>query len=180
MTSFTRHNNWSKECEDILNKQINIEIYASLQYQSISAYFKRDYVGLNEISKFFDKASLEEREHAQTMIEYQNKRGGRVIFTDQKEIHFEYEFREGDNTDVIYSFKKALQMEQDVYEHLLKVHKTTNNDPQFADFIESEFLSEQIDALYELGVYISELTRIGNDGHGIFEFNNKLNKTEGV
>lgn len=180
MTSFTRHNNWSAECEDILNKQINVEIYASLQYQSISAYFKRDYVGLTEIAKFFDKASLEEREHAQIMIEYQNKRGGKVIFTEKKDFHFDYDFKEGDSKEVLTAFKKALEMEQGVYQHLLLVHKLADDDPQFADFIEGTFLEEQIDALYELGVYISQLTRIGSDGHGIWEFNNNLNKTEEV
>ena len=42
-------------------------------------------------------------------------------------------------------------MEQVVYKSLLNVHKIgeENNDPQFTDFIEGEFLEEQINAINE-------------------------------
>ena len=67
-------------------------------------------------------------------------------------------------------------MENIVYHHLLKLHiiGEKHNDPQFCDFIEGEYLKEQVEAIYDLNKMISVLTRIGNDGHGIWDFNNKL------
>jgi ferritin heavy chain len=44
-----------------------------------SSYFSRDDVALHGFAKFFEHSSKEEREHAQKLITYQNKRGGRVV-----------------------------------------------------------------------------------------------------
>ena len=38
-----------------------------------------------------------------------------------------------------------------------------------ADFIEGEYLQEQVDAIKELGGYITQLERVGQ-GHGEFHF----------
>ena len=79
-------------------------------------------------------------------------------------------------SDVKRSFEIALDLEKQVYNSLLQLHKAAEdaNDPQFADFIESEYLEEQVEAISEIEKYISMLVRIGEDGHGIWEFNNKL------
>ena len=47
-----------------------------------SAFFDREDQALPGFSKFFRKASDEEREHAQKLIDYQNMRGGKVVFID--------------------------------------------------------------------------------------------------
>ena len=73
-----RFNNWNIDCEEFVNKQITLEYWASLQYHVISSYFSHHNIGLENISKYFNKCSLEEREHADKLIEYQNKRGGRA------------------------------------------------------------------------------------------------------
>ena len=176
MNSITRFDNWSNDSEELVNEQINMELRASMLYQSISAYFARDNVGLLGISEFFHKSSIEESEHAKKFIDYQNKRGGKVVFKDITNLEYDYP---GNNNEahgsVLHAFYKALEMEQSIYKHLLKLHESA--DPQFADFLESEFLSEQIDALYEIGVYITQIKKIGNNGYGIWEFNNKIVKT---
>ena len=45
-------------------------------------YFDRDDVALPGFAKFFHKCAEEEREHAEKMMKYQNKRGGRVVYQD--------------------------------------------------------------------------------------------------
>lgn len=42
-------------------------------------YFDRDDVALKGFSKFFKESSDEEREHAEKLMKYQNKRGGRIV-----------------------------------------------------------------------------------------------------
>merc|ERR1711911_167499 len=60
--------NFEEATEALINKQINMEFYASYVYLSMSAFFK--------------KSSDEEREHGMKLMEYQTKRGGRTVFQD--------------------------------------------------------------------------------------------------
>ena len=46
--------------------------------------------------------------------------------------------------------------------------------PQFSDYIEGEFLKEQVEAISEISKMITHLERLGNDKHGIWEFCNGL------
>lgn len=55
-----------------------MECNASYEYHSLYAYFDRDNVALKGFAKFFKESSDEEREHAEMLMEYQNRRGGRV------------------------------------------------------------------------------------------------------
>ena len=51
-----------------------------------------------------------------------------------------------------------------------------SQDFQFSDYIESNFLDEQVKAINELASTIGKLRRIGNDGHGLWNFDNTFNK----
>eukprot|EP00091_Calanus_sinicus_P001979 TRINITY_DN11_c0_g1_i7.p1 TRINITY_DN11_c0_g1~~TRINITY_DN11_c0_g1_i7.p1 ORF type:complete len:113 (-),score=34.21 TRINITY_DN11_c0_g1_i7:8-346(-) len=72
--------NFHSDSEALINKQINMELYASYVYLSMSSYFARDDIALLGFSKRFRDASNEEKEHAELLIDYQNMRGGRVVF----------------------------------------------------------------------------------------------------
>ena len=92
--------NFHEECEALINKQINMELYASYVYLSMviisickyhvfqifiicfiiknlatyfsqSYYFARDDVALHGYAKYFKKNSDEERDHAQKFMDYQ-------------------------------------------------------------------------------------------------------------
>ena len=82
------------------------------------------------------------------------------------------------DNDILLSFEKALEMENIVYQNLLKVHKTSEeySDPQLGDFIEGEFLKEQVYAMSEISKYISQLKRINNDGTGLWNFNQEFSQ----
>ena len=165
---------WPESCRNEVNRQINMEYTASYAYDYLSSYFDRNSVGLKGVAKYFRKASDEEREHAHKLIAYQNMRGGEVVLNN---IVLENISLDGCGAnDVKRSFEIALDLEKQVYNSLLLLHKAAEdaNDPQFADFIESEYLEEQVEAISEIEKYISMLVRIGEDGHGIWEFNNKL------
>merc|ERR1711970_1203582 len=72
--------NFAGDSEALINKQINMGLYASYVYLSMSAYFARDDIALHGFSKRFRAASSEEKEHAEKLIDYQTMRGGRVTF----------------------------------------------------------------------------------------------------
>merc|ERR1712080_323708 len=71
--------NYHEECEALINKQINMEMYASYVYLSMASYFSRDDQALHGFAKFFRKSSDEERSHAIMFMDYQNKRGGNAF-----------------------------------------------------------------------------------------------------
>ena len=165
---------WDDKLCHIVNKQIDLEYKASYAYHFLFSYFDRDTVGLKNIAHYFNKCSLEERDHAHKFMEYQTKRGGDVCFTGIKTPVINMN---NNNYDVLEAFKVAYSLEEEVYNHLLKLHKMGDkcNDPQFCDFIESEYLEEQIDAMNEIKIYISQLERIGDNGHGVWDFDRNFN-----
>ena len=61
----------------------NFSIFCVLQ----AYYFDRDDVALKGFSKFFKHSSDEEREHAEKLMAFQNKRGGRIVLQDIKVLN---------------------------------------------------------------------------------------------
>ncbi|CAE1174580.1 FTH1 [Acanthosepion pharaonis] len=161
--------NFHEECEAGINRQINLELYASYVYESMGFYFDRDDVALPGFSKFFRERSGEEREHAEKFMKYQNKRGGRIIL---KQIEKPERDDWGTGLDAM---EASLELEKKVNEALLELHKVAdkNRDPQMMDFIESEYLAEQVDDIKVLSDHITNLKRVGG-GLGEYLFDRNL------
>jgi len=149
--------NFHQEVEAGINRQINMELYASYCYQSMYFYFDRDDVALPGFAKFFKASSCEEREHAEKLMKYQNQRGGRIVLQDIKRPEHD------DWGTGLEAMQVAMQLEKSVNESLLNLHKvgTTHDDAQFCDFLESEYLDEQVKAIKEIGDHITNLKRVG-------------------
>jgi len=158
--------NFHEECEGYINKQINMELYASYVYMSMAAYFDRDDVALEGHHKFFKKQSDEEREHAEKLIKYQNKRGGRVVLQAiSKPTRDDW----GGPTE---AFTAALELEKTVNQTLLDLHNVggRNGDPHLCDFLETEYLEEQVKSIKELSEMLTKLKRVGKGlGEHIFD-----------
>ena len=160
--------NFSAAAEEGINAQINAELTASYAYLAMAAYFERDDVALPGFHKFFKSMSDEERDHAQEFIEYQHKRGGRVQLAPIAAPKQEW-------SSALEALEDALAMEKAVNEKLLRLHKVAeeNNDPQFTDFLEGEFLKEQVDSEKQLADYITQIKRAG-EGLGVYLFDKNL------
>ena len=155
-TSLLRQN-FHAEVEAGINKQINMELNASYIYQSMASYFERDDVALPGFYKYFAKSSHEEREHAEKFMKYMNKRGGRVFLQDVKKPE-NHEWGTG-----LDALQAALNLEKEVNQSLLGLHglSSTRNDPHFTDFLETEYLQEQVDSMKELSELITKCKRAG-------------------
>ena len=158
--------NFHSDCEAAINRMVNLELYASYTYLSMSFYFDRDDVALQNVAKFFKDESHEEREHAEKFMKYQNKRGGRVVLQDVKKP----ERDEWGNT--LDAMQAALQLEKTVNQALLDLHKVASDkvDPHLCDFLESEYLEEQVKAIKRLGDFITNLKRLGVPQNGMGEY----------
>nr|6LPD_A Chain A, Ferritin [Phascolosoma esculenta]6LPD_B Chain B, Ferritin [Phascolosoma esculenta]6LPD_C Chain C, Ferritin [Phascolosoma esculenta]6LPD_D Chain D, Ferritin [Phascolosoma esculenta]6LPD_E Chain E, Ferritin [Phascolosoma esculenta]6LPD_F Chain F, Ferritin [Phascolosoma esculenta] len=163
--------NYHTESESAVNKQINLELYASYVYQSMSRYFNRDDVALKGFHKYFKKASEEERQHAEKLMEYQSTRGGRIMLSDIKRPEND-EWGTG-----LEAMETALNLEKNVNQSLLDLHKTAEKhvDAQMQDFIEENFLREQVESIKEISDHITNLKRVG-PGLGEYMFDKNLSE----
>lgn len=137
---------------------------------------------------YFKHSSDEEREHAMKLLKYLNKRGGRIILQDIKNPDTPYEFTAAE------AMEKALDLEKKVnevrkllilgsffifqlFQSLLDIHTIANrhNDANLCDFLENEFLQEQVDAIKEIGGHVTNLKRVG-EGLGVFMFDKELSE----
>nr|AAA49532.1 ferritin [Aquarana catesbeiana] len=158
--------NFHRDCEAAINRMVNMELYASYTYLSMAFYFDRDDIALHNVAKFFKEQSHEEREHAEKLMKDQNKRGGRIVLQDVEKP----ERDEWGNT--LEAMQAALQLEKTVNQALLDLHKVGSDkvDPHLCDFLETEYLEEQVKSIKQLGDYITNLKRLGLPQNGMGEY----------
>ncbi|KAL5278057.1 Fer3HCH family protein [Megaselia abdita] len=164
--------NFPEVCENGINRQINMELCASYVYLAMSYHFNREDVALNGLHTFFKKASHEEAQHAEKFMQYLNKRGGRILLEPIKKP------TENSWTPEC-ALIAALEMEKEVNKSLLEMHGVAckENDSNFCDFLEAEFLQEQVDGIKELADLLTSLKRCG-DGLGVYIFDKNLENTD--
>ena len=157
--------NFHDESERAINKQINMELHASYVYQAIAYQFDRHDVALKGFKDFFKKNSDEEREHAEKFMKYLNQRGGTIQLEPiQPPAKFDYQTG-------LEAMHAALALERQVNESLLNIHKiaSTHQDAHLTDFLEEQFLDEQVRSINEIGSHITNLNRVGT-GLGEYQF----------
>ena len=87
----------------------------------------------------------------------QNNRGGRIVLQDVgKPAHDEW----GSPVEAI---EAALELEKTVNQSILDMHgvASARSDPQLCDFLETHFLTEQVEAIKELSDWVTKLKGVG-------------------
>ena len=96
------------------------------------------------------------------LMEYQTKRGGRCVFQDiAKPCNSEW-------GTPLEAMEAALELEKTVNQSLLDLHKVAGDkgDGHLCDFLESEYLEEQVAGIKAIGDLITKMKRAG-DGLGL-------------
>jgi len=147
------------ECLRELNYQINTELYASMVYMNMGAYFDNNKVARKGFAKFFSDQSREEKEHAHTLANYINKRGGIVNTLDVK-----MPVKSTWNSPK-QALEEAIQLENEVNDYIHKIHGIAEHtclDPHLMDFLESEYLEEQMTSINQLTRLHTMLSQMQN------------------
>ncbi|XP_047321135.1 cytosolic endo-beta-N-acetylglucosaminidase 1 [Impatiens glandulifera] len=176
--SLARHK-FLADSEAAINEQINVEYNVSYVYHAMFAYFDRDNIALKGLARFCKESSEEERHHAERFMEYQNKRGGKVkLLSILMPLS---EFDHAEKGDALYAMELALSLEKLTNEKLLNLHAVAkkNNDVQLTEFVETEFLEEQVESIKKIAEYVAQLRRVGK-GHGVWHFDQMLLEEEVV
>jgi len=161
--------NFHQDTEALINKQINLELYASYVYLSMASYFSREDVALHGFAKRFRDASKEETAHAHKLMEYQCMRGGKVVYKDINKPNIE------EWGTPLEAMEASLELEKTVNQSLLDMHKVagSHEDAQFTDFLEGNFLKEQVEASKEIVDLITKMKRAG-EGLGVHIIDKEL------
>ena len=97
-------------------------------------------------------------------MKYQNMRGGRIVLHDVKAPEVQWDSH-------IKALEDALALEKKVNESLLAIHLTADkhHDGHLTDYLEGEFLDEQVKSINEISKLITNAKRCG-DALGIYQF----------
>ena len=156
--------NFHKEVEAGINKQINKELASSYFHLSIAFHFDRDDVALENFQKYFAKLSQQKKDNADKCLKYMNERGGRISLKDIP--------TPDNNLGTPHEVMKAVLAHEKVmntYVLELTALAEKHGDENFADFMEDNFLETQVDRLKEVGGHVRNLERAGT-GLGEYMF----------
>ncbi|XP_074633273.1 ferritin, heavy subunit-like [Acropora palmata] len=151
--------------KEVYESLLILHSHADLKNDPQAFHFDRDDVALQGFHKFMLKQSEEEREHASKLMKYQNKRGGRIVLQDIKKPE------KNDWESGLDACLAALDLEKHVNQALLDLHNVadTHGDPQMMDFIEENFLEEQVESIKQFSDFVANLKRVG-PGLGEYQF----------
>ena len=155
-----------EKLEDIINEQINAEMYSSYLYLSMAAYFEEK--SLAGFANWMKIQAQEELLHAMKFFDYVVERGGRVELTEIQKPPMEWE--------------SPLDAFQNAYQHETKVTGMINEIVDLAiklkDHASVEFLNwyvkEQVEEEASADEIVQQLKIIGDSGHGILLYDREL------
>nr|UYM80464.1 ferritin-like protein 3 [Novocrania anomala] len=157
--------NYNSESEAGINRQINLDIHASYVYQSIAWYFHRDDVALPGYHQFFTALADDHKQRGETLMEFQNRRGGRIVLKDiDKPAQDEW-------GSGVMAMDTALTLAKKVNQSYLDLHSiaSQHNDAQMMDFIDSNFLNKQVEIIKKISDYATSSKNVG-PGLGEYQF----------
>ena len=136
------------------------------------AYFDRDNVALRGLAAYFLQESLEERKHANKLIAYLNRRGGRVHLATVPEPVREFDHAE--KGDALNAMELALALERLNMQKLQELDRLANElgDYNLSDYID-DMLDDQSKDVKQVADYVAQLMRVGK-GHGVWHWDAQL------
>lgn len=152
--------------QDVINAQINAELYSAYLYLSMSAYFQNQ--GLPGFANWMRIQFEEEQFHALKFYDYVNERGGRVLLTSIDTPK--------------HDWSSIVEVFEDVLKHELHVTDLINNLVDVA--IEEKdhasnsffkwFIDEQVEEEANVEQILSQLKLIDGKGDGILLMDREL------
>ncbi len=156
----------SEKMQEVLNGQLNAELYSAYLYLSMSAYFQS--LDLAGFANWMRVQTQEELVHAMKFHDYINERGGRVLLRSIESPPTEW-------TSPLAVFEYAYQHEQKVTGLInnlvdlsmeVKDHATTN-------FLQW-FVSEQVEEEASANDVVRKLKLMGEAAGGMFMIDREL------
>lgn len=142
------------DCMNVLNEQISWELYASIVYLNMAAFFDRPSIARNGYAKYFKDQSLEEYGHAAKFIDYINSRNGTV-----KRLSVD-ESPKNEWSSPREALTDAIKLEKHVYSKIQYIHEVADKrcqDSHLTDFLEGYYFTEQVESIRELQTMLTKI-----------------------
>lgn len=156
----------SKNMENMLNEQINKELFSANLYLSICSYFQDQ--DLDGFANFFRIQSKEELFHASKQFDYVHDVGGKVTIkaVDAPETEF---------NSTIHAFEVTLAHERKVTASINELVKQALAESDFAthNFLQW-FIAEQVEEEALVNNLLSKLRMIGDNSSALYLLNAEL------
>ena len=111
------HQNYHQDLEVAVNHQVNLELYASYIYLSMSYLFDHNDGALKNFAKYFLHQPHEDRECAEKLMKLQNEQSGRIFLQNTKKPHCD------DWQNELNVMECALYLGKSVNQSLLDLYK---------------------------------------------------------
>jgi ferritin len=156
----------SVRLQEVLNEQINKELYSEYIYLSMEAYMRS--IDLDGIANFFAVQTQEEHFHAMKIYNFIIDRGGKVVL---KKI----EAPPVDFKSVVDVFEQTLEHEKFVTKSIndLMDVAVKENDHAVMSFLKW-YVDEQVEEEANVTRILSKLKLIGGEGHGLLMIDQEL------
>jgi len=157
---------------EALNRQVNLELSAFYSYTAMASFFKSTDGAMRGTAAFFRGQASEELAHANMFMEYIISRGGDLNLNDIRTPNVT------SFNGINHAMEHALEMEIHVTDALLNLHDVAAaaGDKSLEDFLDSNFIAEQVDSMDQLAHYVAILERFDGDPVGAYMFDEALYK----
>ncbi|XP_066915854.1 soma ferritin-like [Clytia hemisphaerica] len=165
---------YNERLEELVNHQINYEMNAFYSYLNMASYFGTVENNLEGFYNYFHSSAMEELKHAEMLMKYQAKRGGR-----NKLLPIQKPIQSNIWTNSVDVMKDALKLEKDITTKLLCLHRLANdkyNDVDLVNFLEGEMIPEQYSSMSQIQSHIHNIQKLASSGnksltnYGLAEF----------
>ena len=155
-----------KTIEELINSQINNELYSSYLYLAASAFFKSS--GYNGFANWMRKQSKEEESHAMKLFDYLIERGKvpKLMQIEKPSSNWK---------TVIEVFKSAYEHEKAVSEMINKIFEVSRKEQDYATEVYLHwFITEQVEEESTAFDLYQKVKLIGDSSHGLLVFDMEL------
>ncbi len=157
-----------KKMEDLINVQINAELYSSYLYLSMSAWCTQE--TWNGFAHWLRLQAQEELEHAMKFYDYLNERGGSITLSAIDAPKAEWK-------DVGSLFREVYAHEQKVTGMIhAMVEEAIKQKDYAAEIMLQWFVSEQVEEEANASEIVAKLEKIGDSTGGLFQLDHYLGK----
>lgn len=146
---------FGQELQDVYEVQVQKEFFASNVYLTFA--HQLDTRGVYQgFAKFFYESAEEERDHGKKLVDFYNVRDRQLSF---QTIQLDESL--ATMTDLTQMINKAKDLEQEVYDNLIKLRQSAHEarDYPTVHFIEKQMLEEQTTALKYMNDLVQRLRR---------------------
>lgn len=160
----------SSKINDIINEQINKELFSSYLYLSMASYFES--INFEGFANWMRKQSNEEYGHAMKFFNYIYERGGKVALKAIKEPKTEWK-------SPLDAFSEAYEHEKYITDSIYKILDAAKAEKDYAteNFL-AYYIKEQVEEEDSASVIADKLKQIGDNFSGLMIMDSRLGKRE--